>query len=196
MRQNWCWCYACNKHVLPTQDLNCPDCHEDYLEYDEPPADRFPFPFAGFDPFRFLNDILNPNPDQNVPQNDTPIANWFRTIVGRVGRLITGEDGHQMGDFFAGNAEQWQALADRLFRLDGQSLGSPPTSETFVKSLTPVKYEKTVTVDETCVICLEPFVQGTDVLVLPCKHGFHPDCISPWLKMHSECPNCRYRMPS
>mmetsp|Transcript_6990 Transcript_6990/g.10668 ORF Transcript_6990/g.10668 Transcript_6990/m.10668 type:complete len:332 (+) Transcript_6990:70-1065(+) len=42
-----------------------------------------------------------------------------------------------------------------------------------------------------CVICMEDFVEGEDVKVLPCGHGFHAHCIDPWLANQSDrCPLC------
>jgi E3 ubiquitin-protein ligase RNF115/126 len=132
-----------------------------------------------------MNQLFNPNANG---AGGNPLIDWFRNIVG-VG-------GQQLGDFFAGNAEQWQTLADRLFRLDNQALGSPPTSDAFVGSLTPIEWEPGVCQDDTCAICLEQFAAGAQLVFLPCRHAFHTDCIAPWLKMHSECPSCRYKLPS
>lgn len=42
-----------------------------------------------------------------------------------------------------------------------------------------------------CTICLESFVPNEHVLVTPCKHTFHADCITPWVKSHGKCPICR-----
>ncbi|KAF3323792.1 E3 ubiquitin-protein ligase RNF133 [Carex littledalei] len=42
-----------------------------------------------------------------------------------------------------------------------------------------------------CTICLESFVPNEHVLVTPCKHMFHGDCIAPWVKSHGKCPICR-----
>uniref|UniRef100_A0A7S3YIF7 RING-type domain-containing protein n=2 Tax=Lotharella globosa TaxID=91324 RepID=A0A7S3YIF7_9EUKA len=47
-------------------------------------------------------------------------------------------------------------------------------------------------INDTCVICLEEFTHGQQVKVLPCKHGFHGDCIDPWLAERSDqCPICK-----
>ncbi|KAI3781463.1 hypothetical protein L2E82_11478 [Cichorium intybus] len=43
-----------------------------------------------------------------------------------------------------------------------------------------------------CTICLEDFVDGQNVRVLPhCSHEFHVRCIDKWFESHSSCPNCR-----
>mmetsp|Transcript_26025 Transcript_26025/g.36353 ORF Transcript_26025/g.36353 Transcript_26025/m.36353 type:complete len:241 (+) Transcript_26025:489-1211(+) len=46
--------------------------------------------------------------------------------------------------------------------------------------------------NSSCVICLEEFKLGTNITVLPCKHGFHSECIVPWLRDRSDqCPICK-----
>ncbi|XWS33864.1 hypothetical protein CRYUN_Cryun22dG0119600 [Craigia yunnanensis] len=46
---------------------------------------------------------------------------------------------------------------------------------------------------ENCAICLENYVHGDKVRVLPrCKHMFHKSCIEEWLQVPSlHCPICR-----
>lgn len=46
--------------------------------------------------------------------------------------------------------------------------------------------------NKECTICLESFVSNEHVLVTPCKHMFHGDCITPWVKSHGKCPICRF----
>ncbi|XP_072966957.1 uncharacterized protein [Typha angustifolia] len=43
-----------------------------------------------------------------------------------------------------------------------------------------------------CTICLEAFVPSEQVLVTPCNHMFHKDCIIPWVKSRGQCPVCRF----
>ncbi|QCD87437.1 E3 ubiquitin-protein ligase [Vigna unguiculata] len=42
-----------------------------------------------------------------------------------------------------------------------------------------------------CAICLEDFKTGEEVMLTPCKHMFHEDCIVPWLTTKGQCPVCR-----
>ncbi|KAJ0971470.1 hypothetical protein J5N97_019429 [Dioscorea zingiberensis] len=47
---------------------------------------------------------------------------------------------------------------------------------------------------DSCVICLESFVPNEQVLVTPCNHVFHHDCLVPWLKSQGKCPVCRFSL--
>lgn len=42
-----------------------------------------------------------------------------------------------------------------------------------------------------CAICLEDFERGQEVMITPCKHMFHEECIVPWAKSSGQCPVCR-----
>jgi len=45
---------------------------------------------------------------------------------------------------------------------------------------------------ENCVICLCDFEAGELITVLPCGHGYHKECIEPWLISKSAlCPICK-----
>jgi len=44
----------------------------------------------------------------------------------------------------------------------------------------------------SCSICLEDFVAGDKLRLLPCKHLYHLECILPWLtERQSTCPLCK-----
>ncbi|PKA58161.1 E3 ubiquitin-protein ligase AIP2 [Apostasia shenzhenica] len=44
-----------------------------------------------------------------------------------------------------------------------------------------------------CCICLDRFLQGDELIRLPCGHRFHSACLKPWLKASGDCPYCRSR---
>ncbi|EAN98722.1 hypothetical protein, conserved [Trypanosoma cruzi] len=47
-------------------------------------------------------------------------------------------------------------------------------------------------VSSSCPICLDSIVgSGVPVVILPCRHCFHKNCIREWLREHPECPLCR-----
>lgn len=53
-------------------------------------------------------------------------------------------------------------------------------------------YRKHMPHNESCPVCLEDFVYGTEVNQLHCGHCYHPRCILPWLKDRSPlCPLCQ-----
>ncbi|KAJ2846571.1 hypothetical protein IWW36_004289 [Coemansia brasiliensis] len=45
----------------------------------------------------------------------------------------------------------------------------------------------------TCIVCIDDFVVGSKMRILPCGHNFHIECIDPWLTAKSSlCPLCKY----
>ncbi|KAG7634919.1 Zinc finger RING-type [Arabidopsis suecica] len=46
--------------------------------------------------------------------------------------------------------------------------------------------------DKRCSVCLEDFEPKETVMLTPCKHMFHEECIVPWLKTKGQCPVCRF----
>jgi hypothetical protein len=44
---------------------------------------------------------------------------------------------------------------------------------------------------ESCTICIDDFVHGQILTVLPCKHRFCPGCIKQWLDISTLCPCCK-----
>ncbi|KZV31836.1 hypothetical protein F511_25949 [Dorcoceras hygrometricum] len=50
--------------------------------------------------------------------------------------------------------------------------------------------------EQSCLICLEDFDLGCQVVSMPCSHVFHEECIKTWLKSSHYCPLCRFEMPT
>jgi len=51
---------------------------------------------------------------------------------------------------------------------------------------------QTCLTNSSCPICLEHFEEQTKIKLLSCEHGFHSECIGPWLaELNDSCPICR-----
>ncbi|TVU26926.1 hypothetical protein EJB05_29499, partial [Eragrostis curvula] len=77
--------------------------------------------------------------------------------------------------------------------------GGVPASAAAIASLKKQKYEGLgVEGDSGCVICMEVFMKGKKLLVMPCKymHRFHGKCLKKWLSCSRLCPLCRHALPT
>ncbi|OAY68353.1 E3 ubiquitin-protein ligase RING1-like [Ananas comosus] len=45
---------------------------------------------------------------------------------------------------------------------------------------------------QSCMVCLETLEVGTVAKRFPCKHVFHKECITEWLRQQHTCPVCRF----
>ncbi|KAL4711416.1 hypothetical protein ACJJTC_016170 [Scirpophaga incertulas] len=69
----------------------------------------------------------------------------------------------------------------------------PPAAKETVKNIPEVVVDNDST---SCPICLKLFQKGEKVKELPCRHGFHAECILTWLAKTNSCPFCRYELPT
>lgn len=47
---------------------------------------------------------------------------------------------------------------------------------------------------QECIICQDNFDVNKDVVVLPCKHIFHHNCLNHWVNRTQACPICREKI--
>ncbi|KAI5063662.1 hypothetical protein GOP47_0022209 [Adiantum capillus-veneris] len=103
--------------------------------------------------------------------------------------------------------EEWLAAVglDEAVHSDVQSAPEQGLSKALIRRLPRVAYVPQVSREdrgvgsissdqEDCSVCLEHFVMGQQLICLPCKHRFHPNCLTPWLENHAKCPYCRAKV--
>ncbi|KAJ6982686.1 E3 ubiquitin-protein ligase MPSR1-like [Populus alba x Populus x berolinensis] len=86
------------------------------------------------------------------------------------------------------------ASLESLLRDIGNKNGQPPASKASIEAMPKVEIGED-NKDGECAICLEEWELGGVVKEMPCKHRFHGGCVEKWLKIHGNCPVCRYKMP-
>ncbi|KAL0391884.1 UNVERIFIED_CONTAM: E3 ubiquitin-protein ligase CIP8 [Sesamum radiatum] len=77
----------------------------------------------------------------------------------------------------------------------GGRRGAPPAAKAAVEGLESVvigKEENTI----VCAICKDLVNVGEVAKNLPCGHGYHGECIVPWLGSRNSCPVCRFELPT
>lgn len=100
--------------------------------------------------------------------------------------------------------QEWLAAVgfEEAVHSDAQSLPERGLSKAFIRRLPKVVFVPredngvgSISLDqEDCSVCLEHFVVGQQLICLPCKHRFHPNCLTPWLELHAKCPYCRAKV--
>ena len=78
--------------------------------------------------------------------------------------------------------------------------------KSFIKPLDPklIEYLPEITFSnkiykgetKTCNICKDAIKNGEKIMVLPCFHMFHSDCIKTNFKYNNSCPNCKSELNS
>ncbi|XP_015881303.2 uncharacterized protein LOC107417220 isoform X1 [Ziziphus jujuba] len=125
-------------------------------------------------PYRRRQNVPDP-PPRTIDHRDTPI--------------------HRRLDSSRSNQIQQQKVLEKLKRTIYN-----PLQRRFTKRINlyyrdiPVN-EKEINGQEEgkrCAICLEDFEPKQEVMLTPCNHIFHEECIVPWVTSNPQCPVCRF----
>ncbi|XP_059634028.1 E3 ubiquitin-protein ligase CIP8 [Cornus florida] len=130
------------------------------------------------------------------------VLDWAEILMGLEDHSIELRLQVPDGDDYVGNPEDYvdaagyEALLQNL--AEGESSGrrgAPPAAKSAVSVLPTIeiKSEKECLV---CAICKDLVNVGDIAKKMPCGHGYHGDCILPWLGARNSCPVCRYELPT
>jgi hypothetical protein len=90
--------------------------------------------------------------------------------------------------------EALDRIVTQLMEASPQTNAAPPASQSAIDNLERKRVDKEILGPEgkaECTICIDELKEGDEVLVLPCKHWYHGECVILWLKEHNTCPVCR-----
>ncbi|GER51503.1 RING/U-box superfamily protein [Striga asiatica] len=79
-----------------------------------------------------------------------------------------------------------------------EGVGMVPTDETCIRDVMVVGKREwdDGSTGGSCVICMDEFEKGCEVVGMPCGHDFHEGCVDKWLRTSHYCPVCRYELPT
>ncbi|KAJ3211336.1 hypothetical protein HDU82_006106 [Entophlyctis luteolus] len=144
-----------------------------------------------------LDDFMSPISNTGIRPDQQDTNNSFSSLAGIFGSLLSNNSMPTQ------NSAQRQMLEGLIHQLTEEAqLGKaqvPPASKFLLRNLPNAKQTTDlIVVKGPCAICMEPFITDSDdpAKVLPCKHVFHKQCITPWLKLHNTCPFCRWEVPT
>ncbi|XP_043711187.1 E3 ubiquitin-protein ligase CIP8-like [Telopea speciosissima] len=135
-------------------------------------------------------------------RNRNRILDWSEILMGLEDNSIELRMEMPESDGYIGNPEDYvdaagyEVLLQNLAESDGGTRrGAPPAARSAVSALKTVEImpEEEVLV---CAICKESVPVGETARKLPCGHGYHGDCIVPWLDSRNSCPVCRFELPT
>ncbi|KAJ5899284.1 hypothetical protein N7495_004028 [Penicillium taxi] len=97
-----------------------------------------------------------------------------------------------VGDAVYSQEEFDRVLSEMIENTTGA--GAAPAPASAIRSLPKKNIDAEMLGTEgtaECSICMDHVELGTEVVVLPCNHWFHYNCIQVWLNQHNTCPHCR-----
>ncbi|KAJ4300482.1 hypothetical protein N0V88_003157 [Collariella sp. IMI 366227] len=162
-------------------------------------------PVRGTDPgapFRMFDDLFgDPWRDSPTQRNRSPPGTTLPPFMGGLTDLLNSI--YNPAAAVHGDAVFTQEAMDRiitqLMEQSPQTNAAPPASQSAIEKLEKKKVNDEMLGPEgkaECTICIDDLKKDEEVVVLPCKHWYHGECVVLWLKEHNTCPICRMPIES
>lgn len=144
-------------------------------------SNNYPISGNSSDSDNFPNECFDPIPALPMPSFNYLRGNNPPDLLESIFMFRFPHEGNLMNpSFFA---------FPRMFELDNQHRRHQPASE---ESIAVIESKPVESGQETeCTVCACLLKSGEKAKVLRCGHGFHGECLVPWLKLKNSCPVCR-----
>lgn len=110
------------------------------------------------------------------------------TNDGRVILVAQQAGGPSTGSSSSGGGGRSSLLTEAQVRQLSQASRQQQQSDEEAAAVTVTDAEEV-----SCAVCIDEISDNQDLIVLPCHHKFHTDCIIPWLtERQAHCPLCKY----
>ncbi|XP_074562515.1 E3 ubiquitin ligase BIG BROTHER-related-like [Curcuma longa] len=163
------------------------------IEGNEYGEDAFDANDPDLDPAEFENDEDFARALQDVEERE--VASRLMALAG-----LSGWASDDHGDHGSNSQDAWQELDPDEYSYEelvalGEVVGteSRGLSSDTIAALPSRSYKAENMQDdnaEQCAICRLEYEDGDSLVVLSCKHKYHPECINKWLQLNKVCPVC------
>ena len=125
------------------------------------------------------------------------VAIPHRMIDALTRAALTVEEGHRLHDVVSRIRSQERFLPFPRVPLRvaiSRTIAATEAPKPLVFDTVRVGKDKLLGGQDECPICLLPYEENNKGTLLPCRHGFHEQCIQEWTKDHPTCPICRLHL--
>ncbi|XAO25661.1 hypothetical protein I312_104489 [Cryptococcus bacillisporus CA1280] len=177
---------------------------------DQPPrmnnTSTSPFGNAFNDPDPFRADPFDvrfrrPGDGDRNDNGDMPLPLGASEALQLIAAILDGNPNPNvgnLGDFATSDADFMRILQETFMEAAGPQ-GPVPANETVIEGLPRFTFDKDYLAKSQfrdCPVCKDDFEIGNEVMLIPCGHIYHPDCLIPWLRQSGTCPVCRFSLVS
>ncbi|KAK7207064.1 hypothetical protein BZA70DRAFT_3042 [Myxozyma melibiosi] len=89
---------------------------------------------------------------------------------------------------------QLDQIISQLMEQAPTTNAAPPAAQEEIQALPNIsvkEHAEEIAKTPDCPLCMEAYTDTDMIKILPCKHFFHPPCITQWLVVSDSCPLCR-----
>jgi hypothetical protein len=141
------------------------------------------------EPLRFFDHLFSDPGSEESPQGPRPLMSGLQQLMNMMYNPAAAAHGDAVF-----TDEALDRIVTRIMESSPMPNAAPPATQAAIEKLEKKRLDDEMLGGEgkaECTICIDEIKKGDEVLVLPCKHWYHGQCVTLWLKEHNTCPICR-----